>query len=148
MNKSIFALLLVGMLTISSPTWSASSFNDVQQRAESGDAKAQLELGYRYFQGNETARDVEKALRWFQRAAQQGYSTLRNTRRRPGREYRSLRLSLHPYSNVLDGCQRHLRVALFFVLQALSGYQCLISDAPMSAIFLFRSSMVACVSVM
>ena len=52
MKKSIFALLLVGMLIISSPTWSASSFNDVQQRAESGDAKAQLELGYRYFQGN------------------------------------------------------------------------------------------------
>lgn len=146
MKKSIFALLLVGMLIISSPTWSASSFNDVQQRAESGDAKAQLELGYRYFQGNETARDVEKALRWFQRAAQQGYT--------PAEYVMGLR-----YANGEGVAQDYAQAAQWYRKAAVKGlpqaqqnlavlYQCLISDAPMSAIFLFRSSMVACVSVM
>lgn len=74
MNKPILALLVAGSLVMSLPAWSASSFNDVQQRAKSGDAKAQLELGYRYFQGNETVKDLDQALRWFQRAAQQGYT--------------------------------------------------------------------------
>jgi len=74
MNKPILALLVAGSLVMSLPAWSASSFDDVQQRATSGDAKAQLELGYRYFQGNETVKDLDQALRWFQRAAQQGYT--------------------------------------------------------------------------
>lgn len=33
-----------------------------------------MELGYRYFQGNETTKDLTQAMDWFRRAAEQGYT--------------------------------------------------------------------------
>ena len=42
--------------------------------AEQGDAKAQNELGYLYFNGKGVLQDDYEAFKWFQKAAQQGFS--------------------------------------------------------------------------
>ncbi|MFU8837160.1 MAG: tetratricopeptide repeat protein [Thiohalomonadaceae bacterium] len=44
----------------------------LRNQAELGDAQAQLALGTAYEQGQGVARDLEQALRWYQRAAEQG----------------------------------------------------------------------------
>jgi TPR repeat protein len=41
-------------------------------RAEGGDAKAQYELGARYYEGKGVAQDYGEAVRWYRKAADQG----------------------------------------------------------------------------
>src|SRR5437667_410214 len=43
-------------------------------RAEQGDAKAQTDLGHKYFHGNGVPRDYAEAARWYRKAADQGYA--------------------------------------------------------------------------
>jgi len=52
--------------------------------AESGDAKAQSQLGTYYSEGPAGSRDLAKARQWFQKAADQGYA---EGQRRLGRLY-------------------------------------------------------------
>ena len=47
--------------------------NDLTQRAEQGDAEAQFQLGKMYRDGDRVAKDLEKAVPWFDRAAQNGH---------------------------------------------------------------------------
>ncbi|MCC5856220.1 MAG: sel1 repeat family protein [Idiomarina sp.] len=44
---------------------------DAYRLAESGDADAQLFIGYRYLEGTDTPRDMERSIRWLTRAAAQ-----------------------------------------------------------------------------
>lgn len=44
----------------------------LQKKAEAGDAYAQLNLGAAYDNGMGVARDIEKALNWYEKAAEQG----------------------------------------------------------------------------
>jgi TPR repeat protein len=44
----------------------------LRQRAESGDAVAQFDLGVKYHEGQEVPRDYAEAMRWFRMAADQG----------------------------------------------------------------------------
>jgi TPR repeat protein len=60
-------LLLPGSLLAASP-----DLNSLRSQAELGDAQAQLALGTAYEQGQGVTRDLEQALRWYQRAAEQG----------------------------------------------------------------------------
>jgi TPR repeat protein len=48
------------------------SFSQTLKKAESGDAKAQFELGLMYAKGEEVARDKQKAIMWCTRSAEQG----------------------------------------------------------------------------
>ena len=47
-------------------------FAALQARAESGDAKAQVELGIAYASGDGVPADATQAVKWFRRAAEKG----------------------------------------------------------------------------
>ena len=49
------------------------SLADLKELATGGDSEAQYELGYRYFEGDDTRRDYEKAATWVEKAAKQGH---------------------------------------------------------------------------
>jgi len=52
---------------------------ELAARAESGDAKAQYQLGMAYFKGIGIERDPQLALRWIEKAAEQGYGEAQYT---------------------------------------------------------------------
>jgi TPR repeat protein len=55
------------------PVTQAMTLNDLRKRAEFGDAYAQWMLGTRYHNGEGVPQDDAQAMRWFVRAADQGY---------------------------------------------------------------------------
>lgn len=65
-----FTKLFIYVITLclSFPALSASSFEELLERAEQGDAKAQLELGNRY----ETVKSYQEAIFWWEKAAELG----------------------------------------------------------------------------
>ena len=46
--------------------------DDLKQKAKSGDAKSQLGLARRYYNGDGMAKDDAKAAEWYEKAAKQG----------------------------------------------------------------------------
>ena len=44
----------------------------LREKAEKGDADAQIKIGFRYFTGVGVAKDDAKALNWFRKAAESG----------------------------------------------------------------------------
>jgi hypothetical protein len=68
-----FALVLViaGLLVTPSQ---AESIQSLRKAAERGDAPAQAQLGYMYYNGRGVPQDYAKAAKWFRRAAEQGYA--------------------------------------------------------------------------
>src|SRR5262249_33258287 len=54
--------------------WRKLSLNELVVQAESGNAEAQHELGIRYRAGTTVPRDSANALKWFRKAADQGYA--------------------------------------------------------------------------
>jgi TPR repeat protein len=52
--------------------------NPVVQRAEQGDAEAQLALGYVYWNGKGVPQDYVQAVKWFRKAAEQGNADAHN----------------------------------------------------------------------
>ena len=56
----------------------ARSFSDTKIAAEKGDSDAQLNLGVMYFKGQGTPQDYGEALKWYRKAAEQGYATAQN----------------------------------------------------------------------
>ncbi len=65
------SLLLVWMMP-SLAAQQAIDITSLQQQAQAGEAMAQLNLGAAYDNGIGVARDVDKALHWYQKAAEQG----------------------------------------------------------------------------
>ena len=53
---------------------SAGDTANLIKQAESGDAKAQCDLGVAYHNGEGVAKDEAAAVRWFRKAAEQGYA--------------------------------------------------------------------------
>src|SRR5215470_3832851 len=53
--------------------WRKLSLNELLEKAESGNAEAQHELGMRYGEGTTVPRDSANALKWFRKAADQGH---------------------------------------------------------------------------
>ena len=51
-----------------------SSVEEILTKAQQGDAAAQCDLGLRYCNGDGMARDYAEALKWLQKAADQGYT--------------------------------------------------------------------------
>jgi TPR repeat protein len=54
-------------------------FNDILKSAEQGDPNAQFELGGMYEIGKEVPRNLQKALKWYEKAAEQGHSEAQYT---------------------------------------------------------------------
>jgi TPR repeat protein len=71
MKKLLFtliALLLFGYTYAAHEVYSDA----IRQKAESGDADAQCDLGNCYFEGNGITQDYAKAVEWYTKSAQQG----------------------------------------------------------------------------
>jgi TPR repeat protein len=56
-------------------TTAADGFKALQQRAEHGDAEAQVNLGVMYEKGNGVPQDYSQAAAWYRKAAEQGDAT-------------------------------------------------------------------------
>src|SRR5438270_1286919 len=57
----------------------SASISSLQQRAESGDAQAQFELGRAYEDGKGVPQDDAKAVEWFHKSAEQGNALAENS---------------------------------------------------------------------
>jgi hypothetical protein len=68
--KRVIPFLLLFLTGLSSAQ--EMDLDSLRARAEQGDAWAQLNLGAAYDNGIGTARDVEKAITWYEKAAEQG----------------------------------------------------------------------------
>lgn len=59
MKKSLLAVMLTGLFAlVSLPALGNVNLEQLKQKLKVEKLKAQLELGYRYFQGNETTKDL------------------------------------------------------------------------------------------
>lgn len=66
-------LLLLAALLLAAPVLAADvDINALQSKAAKGDAVAQLNLGAAYDNGLGVERDVDKAIEWYRKAADQG----------------------------------------------------------------------------
>jgi TPR repeat protein len=52
----------------------AASVSDLQAKAEGGEARAQMSLGLAFYRGDEAPADMQRAVTWFRKAADQGYA--------------------------------------------------------------------------
>lgn len=67
-------LLVAGWTRVSAE----ESFNDLRVRAESGDVRAQADLGRCYALGIGVAKDVDEAVKWYRKAAARGNALAQN----------------------------------------------------------------------
>jgi len=73
--------LVSAILLLSVASWgnaggcfdSAPDFDDCNVRAKGGDARAQFNLGVRYYKGQGVLQDYHKAFEWYSKAAVQGH---------------------------------------------------------------------------
>jgi len=74
--KLIPLFLLVGMFAMSGCSKRDAKpepFSaELVRKAEAGDPKAQFDLGWCYDQGTEIAKDLNEAVKWYTKAAEQG----------------------------------------------------------------------------
>lgn len=73
MVKQILCSLLVVVALGATPTLAQTpDINALKDKAEQGDAEAQLALGAAYYNGEGVAEDDKEAVRWYRKAAEQG----------------------------------------------------------------------------
>lgn len=70
MRKSLFILVISLLLPI--VCYAQESIQSAKNKAQKGDAEAQLELGICYYTGDGVAKDYKQAVYWFKKAAEQG----------------------------------------------------------------------------
>ena len=79
MLKNIFQLwLLLLTLTLALPAYAAKEKEQVKleeltEKAESGNAQAQYDLGILYYVGRDMEKNLEKGAEWLLKAANQGH---------------------------------------------------------------------------
>ena len=74
MNRNIFLLLVTALCF--SVVLRAEDFSSLLQKAQNGDAKAQVQLGYNYEMGYDGApKDMSKAIYWYRESANKGNAT-------------------------------------------------------------------------
>jgi hypothetical protein len=78
-NRLIFTLLLassvaVVQLAAQQTTADQKPIEEVKAKAEAGDAKSQVELGFRYKQGKGVEKDQAEAVKWYRKAAEQNFA--------------------------------------------------------------------------
>ena len=67
-------ILILSSVLSAEVSWRTLSLNELLVQAESGNAEAQHELGIRYREGTTVSKDPANALKWFRKAADQGYA--------------------------------------------------------------------------
>jgi arylsulfatase A len=72
--KRILMMLSIAMLTASAGATDEVTVATLRERAEKGDASAQLSLAIRYRDGKDVEKDPAEAMRWGHLAADQGYA--------------------------------------------------------------------------
>ncbi len=70
----VVAALLAGGVGLRAADTSEQQMAASRAAAEKGDAEAQYKLGERYLTGTGVKRDPQEALKWYQKAAEQGYA--------------------------------------------------------------------------
>ena len=70
---TVFHLLILSIVFAGS-TFAQSDFEVTKALAESGDAVAQIDLGFVYETGDGVPKDVAEAVKWFRLAAEQGHA--------------------------------------------------------------------------
>lgn len=73
MKRASFPVFLCFLLSLL--CWGAPSQEDIQalwQKAQKGDAQAQVDLGLAYANGDGVDQDWQEAVKWFHLAAEQG----------------------------------------------------------------------------
>ncbi|MEA1898796.1 MAG: tetratricopeptide repeat protein [Bacteroidota bacterium] len=70
--------LLLLILILFTPLTSYSQNQETLEKAKSGDAQAQFELGIVYFEGNDVDKNYEKAMIWFEKSGSQGNANAQN----------------------------------------------------------------------
>ena len=71
--KLIALLLTLGMLAVSGCSKKGPTFSpELVSKAESGDARAQNDLGRCYYKGFGVAQDYNEAVKWYTKSAEQG----------------------------------------------------------------------------
>ncbi|HSK46232.1 MAG TPA: tetratricopeptide repeat protein [Candidatus Binatia bacterium] len=72
------SILLLAAMPAFCQNAGSTSISPLVQRAESGDAQAQVELGRAYEDGKGVAQDDERAVQWFRKSADQGNAQAQN----------------------------------------------------------------------
>ncbi|MBZ5494180.1 MAG: sel1 repeat family protein [Acidobacteriia bacterium] len=75
---SLFLMLIVAVLTAYGQG-TIASVAALTQRAEAGEAQAQVELGRAYEDGKDVPQDYAKAVEWFRKSAEQGNAQAQNS---------------------------------------------------------------------
>jgi S1-C subfamily serine protease len=71
---SIVPLFIIAIFTFNAPKChSANSIEDLKKAAVQGNAQAQYELGWAYFNGNQVSKNPAEAGKWWRKAADQGH---------------------------------------------------------------------------
>ena len=77
---------------------------EMRQKAEAGDAEAQYELGVAYCRGNGIGKDLDEAVKWYEKSGEQG------------NDKAQCNLGIHRYKG--EGGKRDLAQAVKWLLQA------------------------------
>lgn len=74
--KLVAAVMLAAMVSCSTTEapsdWKAKIFAKNLEKAQAGDAKAQKSVAYAYENGEVVAKDIQEAVKWYRKAAEQG----------------------------------------------------------------------------
>lgn len=70
---TLLAVSAMGFASARCPA-AAASLDEIQAKAEAGEARAQMDLGLEYYRGDDAPADLHSAVAWFRKAADQGYA--------------------------------------------------------------------------
>jgi TPR repeat protein len=70
--KSLLAVLIAGMICLLFTGCGRDELSALRQKAQQGNAVAQLDLGRALYNGTGVPKDYKEAVKWFRLAAEQG----------------------------------------------------------------------------
>ena len=71
-NMAFVFIFLLAVAWFFLRKFSANPFEETLKRAMAGNAQAQYDMGYMYYQGKQVTRSYSKAFNWFDTSAKQG----------------------------------------------------------------------------
>ena len=77
MNKLLLPLVLLFVSLTCFGNFTPEQIKEWRQAAEQGDAEAQNNMGFIYGTGNGVPKDYVEAVKWYRKAAEQGYAQLK-----------------------------------------------------------------------
>jgi len=74
MKKTTLIVIVLSFFCLVNLAWGEMDLKKIKKLAESGDAKAQFNLGVMYEDGKGVPQSYAEAVKWFRKAADQGYA--------------------------------------------------------------------------